>query len=69
MLSDPAAYFPPHSRHDPTGLLFLQQNPKVRFVGDIDRRRAGRFVSMIKRDRSQKTVNRIVSSCQPAGSG
>jgi integrase len=42
--------------------LFLQQNPKVRFVGDADRRRAGRFVSTIKSDRSQKTVNRIVSS-------
>jgi hypothetical protein len=49
--------------------LFLQQNPKVRFVGDADRRRAGRFVSTIKTDRSQKTVNRIVSSCPLAGSG
>jgi integrase len=31
-------------------------------VGEADRRLAGRFVSTIKSDRSQKTVNRIVSS-------
>ena len=42
--------------------LFLQENPKARFVGDADRRLAGRFVSTINSHRSQKTVNRIVSS-------
>jgi integrase len=43
--------------------LLLQHSPKVRFVGEVDRRLAGRFVAeAVKPGRQQGTVNRIISS-------
>jgi hypothetical protein len=44
--------------------MLLDANPKVFFVAQVERRVAGMFVSdvLLKSGRSQKTVNRIISS-------